>query len=141
MFYYICSRTDKNALRAANWRNLLVENNNNCVLEALAHRGHWRHSQRLRIFQNDRKSLEIKKNETEDLKSLYNLKIKRKFEKSRKILHPKNIKINLQKFSLFSLFCEKLRCEANSLFFAEKNLVFASLSLRIFFQKKFRFRN
>ena len=30
---------------------------------------------------------------------------------------------------------------ANPLRFAEKNLVFASLSLRIFFRKKFRFRN
>ena len=57
----------------------------------------------------------------------------------------------LKNFRFFPFFCEKLRSEANSLFFAllrkiakqndfrkifKKNLVFASLSLRIFFRKK-----
>ena len=68
-------------------------------------------------------------------------------------MHPKSIKINLQKFSLFSPFCEKLRSEANSLFFAllrkiakrsgfaSQKKIWCSLRFRFafFFEKNFAF--
>ena len=47
-----CSRTKKNALRAAIWKNLRVKNNNNYVLEPWGHWGHWGHSYYLRKFRH-----------------------------------------------------------------------------------------